>query len=119
MEKQMADFAAEHDAALNEVCRYFVLPADSSVSAFLSGHRTLPQTLLEAVPQLRACFGAEAVFNLRAPIDESGSQSLYAVAMWSGNVPDVRQALARFDDAWWIEHSRQTSGCLSFTYELV
>jgi hypothetical protein len=56
---------------------------------------------------------------LRAPIDESGSQTLYVVAMWPGNVRDVRQALARFDDAWWIAHSRQASGHLAFTYELV
>lgn len=119
LEKQMVDFAAEHDAALNEVRKYFVLPRDSSVSNFLSGHRIVPQILLEAVPQLRACFGAETIFNLRAPIDESGSQSLYAVAMWPGNVQDARRALTKFDDAWWIVHSRQASGYIVFTYELV
>jgi hypothetical protein len=119
LEKQMAEFAAEHAAALNEVRRYFVLPADSSVSTFLSGHRTIPQMLLEAAAHLRACFGAGAVFNLRAPIDESGSQTLYVVAMWPGNVRDVRRALATFDDAWWIAHSRRASGYLAFTYELV
>jgi hypothetical protein len=119
LERQMAAFEAEHDALLNEVRRYFVLPADSSVSTFLSGHRTIPQLLLEAAPRLRACFGAEAVFNLRAPVDELGSQSLYAVAMWPGNVRDVRLALAQFDDTWWIAHSRQAFGYLAFTYELV
>jgi hypothetical protein len=115
----MAEFTAEHAAALNEVRRYFVLPADSSVATFLSGHRTIPQVLLEAVVHLRACFAAGAVFNLRAPIDESGSQTLYVVAMWAGKVRDVRQALAKFDDAWWVAHSRRASGNLAFTYELV
>jgi hypothetical protein len=120
LEKQVVSFGAEHDAALNEVRRYFVLPADpASVLTFLSGHRTVRQLLLEAPAYLKASFGPDAVFNLRAPIDESGSQTLYAVAMWPGDLRDVRQALARFDDAWWISHSRQASGYLAFTYELV
>ena len=117
LENQMAEFAAEH-ASLDEVRRNFVL-ADSSVSTFLSGHRTIPQILLASVVHLRACFGAGAVFKIRTPIDESGSQTLYVVAMWPGDVREVRQALARFDDAWWIAHSSQASGYVSFTYELV
>jgi hypothetical protein len=119
LETQMAEFAAENVAVLNEVRRYFVLPANSSVAAFLSGHRTISQMLLEAVVHLRACFGASTVFSLRAPIDESGSQTLYAVAMWSGNVSDVRRALVAFDNAWWMARSGQASGYLAFTYELV
>jgi hypothetical protein len=119
LEKQMAAFAAEYETVLEEVRKHFVLPTDSSVGTFLFEHRTLPQILLEAVPQLRACFGVDALFNLRAPIDESGSRTLYAVAMWPGNIQDVHQALARFDDTWWIAHSRKASGYLTFTYELV
>ena len=118
--KQMAEFAAEYEATLNEVRRYFVLPADpAQVLTFLSGHRTIPQILLQAATPLRACFGADAVFSLRAPIDESGSQSLYAVVMWPGNLQDVRQALETFDDTWWLAQSRQASGYITFTYELV
>lgn len=119
LETQIAEFAAQHEALLAEVRRQYVLPADSSVVTFLTKHRALPPILLEAAPELRACFGAEAVFTLRAPIDDSGSQTLYAVAMWPGNVRDVRDALEKFDDTWWIEHSQPASGYLTFTYELV
>ena len=119
LENQMAEFAAEHAASLAEVRRNFVLPPDLSVSTFLAGHRTIPQILLASVVHLRACFGAGAVFKIRTPIDESGSQTLYVVAMWPGDVHEVRQALARFDDAWWIAHSPQASGYVAFTYELV
>ena len=115
----MADVAAEQDVELNELRRYFVLPSDSSVSTFLSEHRTVPQVLLDAAPHLLECFRSKTVLNLRAPIDESGTKTLYAVAIWPGNVRDVRQALARFDDAWWIAHSRQASEHVAFTYELV
>jgi hypothetical protein len=118
MEWQIADSEAEHQAALDKVRQDFVMPADSSVACFLTAHRTILQLLLEAVPELRTCFGSESVFDLRAPVDESGSQMLYAVARWPGSVSDVRQALAKFD-TWWIAHSRQASGNLAFTYELV
>jgi hypothetical protein len=118
-EKQMSAFAAEQEALLNEVRRHFVLPADPSVTTFLSEHPSIPQILLEAANQLSACFGTEAIFNLRAPIDESGSRTLYAVAMWPGKACAVREALAKFDDAWWIAHPQQASGYLTFTYELV
>src|SRR5271170_3481559 len=53
LEKQMGDFAAEHEAALLEVRKNYVLPPDSSVATFLTEHRTIPSLLLEAAPQLR------------------------------------------------------------------
>lgn len=119
LERQMAEFSAQHDSLLSKVRRHYILPADSSVMTFLTEHRTLPPILLEAASHLTACFGAHAVFALRAPIDDSGWQTLYAVAMWPGNVREVREALAKFDDTWWIQYSREASGYLTFTYELV
>jgi hypothetical protein len=119
LERQMRDFQAEHDSALQDVRRNYVLPPDTSVVTFLSEHRTLPQILLEAAAHLRDSFGAGIVFKLRAPIDESGSSILYAVAMCPGPVADVRAALDRFDEDWWIAHSPQAGGRLSFTYELL
>lgn len=119
LETQMTAFEAQHEAVVNELRRTFVMPDESSVVTFLSEHRTIPQILSEAATHLRACFGTGAVFNLRVPIDESGSRTLYAVVMWPGKLRDVREALAKFDDRWWIAHSRQTSGYLTFTYELM
>ncbi|MBZ5727924.1 MAG: hypothetical protein LAP87_23385 [Acidobacteriia bacterium] len=114
-DKQWAEFAAQHEAVLNEVRRLYVMAADSSVATFLTEHRALPSILLEAAPQLRACFGTKAVLTLRVPIDDSGSQTLYAVAMWPGNVRDVRNALEKFDETWWIKHSLLASGYLTLT----
>jgi len=118
LEEQMAEFSAQHEAVLGEVRKCYALPADSSVRDFLTEHRTLPYILLEAAPQLKTYFGEATIFSLRAPIDDAGSRTLYAVAMWPGRSRDVREALARFDDSWWIAHSRQASGYLTFTYEL-
>jgi len=118
LEKQMASFAKQR-AEIADVRKYFVLNTGPSVETFLTEHRTLPQILLESVPHLRASFGHHAILNLRAPIDEAGSQTLYAIVMWPGTLQDVRQRMDNFDDAWWLAHSRQTSGYLNFTYELV
>ena len=119
LEQQMAEFAAQHEAAVRKLRKHYVLPADASVLDFLTEHRTIPQVLLEALPELKTCFGGNTVFHLRAPVDEAGSRTLYAVAMWPGEVADARNALARFDDAWWLSRAGQTAGRLTFTYELV
>jgi hypothetical protein len=107
------------DALLGKVRKYYVLPSDSSVVRFLSEHQTLSPLLLEAVPYLKSSFGEHAVFSLRAPIDDSGSQTLYAVAVWSGSAQSAREALEYFDDRWWIKNSQTALGHLTFTYELV
>jgi hypothetical protein len=119
VENQMAAFEAQHEAALTELRKQYVFPVDSSVVDFLRQHRTIPQLLVLAAPQLKSHFGTDAVFTLKAPPDESGARTLYAVVMWPGRVRDAKNALDKFDDAWWIMNSRQASGNLYFTYELV
>jgi hypothetical protein len=119
LERQMARYVAEHDRILQEIRRQFVIPADSAVTEFLTEHRSIAPILLEAQPYLKTYFGADTVFNLRAPIDESGSCTLYAVAMWPGEACRARDALQRFDDAWWLRRASETHGLLTFTYELI
>ena len=114
----IADLATQH-SVLREVRKYFILPVDSSVRDFLAEHRTVVQVLLDAVRHLKDHFGVTTRFSLQAPVDESGRQTVYAVVLWPGKIDDVRVALAGFDDEWWIAHSRQASGFLTFTYELV
>lgn len=118
LEKQMASFAKQQ-AEVIALRKFFVIDDGLSIEAFLGEHRTLPQLLLEATDYLRAAFGDDVVFKLRAPIDEYGSSTLYAVAMWSGPIADVRIALDRFDADWWLANSRRASGRLSITYELI
>jgi hypothetical protein len=113
------EFAAQREAILNDVGKYYALPADGSVGDFLMEHGIISQILLEAAPELEAYFGSNTVFNLRAPIDEAGSRTLYAVATWPGALRDVRDALAKFDDHWWMERAGRAGGYLTFTYELV
>ena len=104
---------------LDELRKHYVLPSDSSVRAFLAQHRGISAILLDAIPQLKKCFGTSAVFRLSAPVDEAGTRSLYAVVIWPGKIRDVRNALDRFDEDWWLTHSHSASSYFVFTYELV
>jgi hypothetical protein len=119
IEDQMTAFVAEHNARVQDLRRFFQMPTDSSVTAFLDQHRSLPQLLMEATAHLMNCFGSSTIFALHAEIDESGSRTLYATAVWSGRLQDVRRALDRFDKDWWMSHAGQGGGYLTFTYELV
>lgn len=107
-----------HDAILRHIRELFVISPDLPTE-LLFAHRAIPRLLLEGATHLRACFGSGTVFTLRAPIDDSGSRTLYVVVMWPGSVREVRMALDRFDETWWIANSDQSSGYLTFTYELV
>lgn len=118
LERQMAEFAAEQEAMLNDLRKHYVLPSDSSVADFLAEHRAIPQILLSAGPHLKECFGNGTIFKLRVPLDDSGSRTLYTVAMWPGPSENVRRALAKFDQEWWMERAGQGAGYLTFTYEL-
>jgi hypothetical protein len=118
-EKQMALFNIEHDKTVTEVCGQYLFLDDSDVRQFLRNHRTIPDFLLQAAPYLKVSFGANAVIGLRAPVDEGGYQTLYAIVMWPGRAKDAREALNQFDDAWWINNRVRTAGYLTFTYELV
>jgi hypothetical protein len=47
----MAELVAiQHEAVLNDLRKYYALPADASVRNFLTVHRAIPQILLEAAP---------------------------------------------------------------------
>lgn len=119
LKDELAPFAADDENLITRVKRSYVLVDESSVTDYLRSHRNLPPVLLEAVPAIERCFGSEAVTQLRVSVDSLGDQFLYAVVIWPGAAIEVRAALERFDNEWWLDHSELTSGYLTFTYELV
>ncbi len=119
LEPQISSSSLNEDGFLKELRRCFIVQNEPSVVAFLSDHRAISQLLLESVKPLIFFFGRDTMFVLRVRVDETGSGTLYVVAMWSNDVQSARDALSRFDDEWWATHSRLGSGRLGFTYELV
>ncbi|MEO6801772.1 MAG: hypothetical protein ABI197_00860 [Granulicella sp.] len=119
LEAQMTRFESEHEALVNEVRRLYVMSTANQVISYLRGHRTIPQLLVTAHSTLQRYFGMDTVFGLRAPIDEQGWQTLYAVVMWQGSAKNAVAILDQFENQWWLPNSRQAFGCLTFTYELI
>jgi hypothetical protein len=119
LEQQMASYQAQYETALEQVRQSFVLPTDPTVINFLNEHRTIPQILLASVQPLKTMFGHDKVLALRTSSDDVGSQTLYAVVRWPGPSSEVRSALDRFDQEWWLKEAGQAAGRLVFTYELI
>lgn len=119
LEEQMAHFEAEHERFVTQVQLNYVFQNEEEIRRFFKGHRTAPQVLINAVPHLRQVFGPDALLSVRARTDEYGSETLYGVVIWPGNVAEVRRGFDRFDDGWWIANSRQALGDVVFTYELI
>ena len=119
LERQMAEFGARRDAVVEEVAKNYVIPDYSSVHEALNEHKILPEILVEGVPYLKRCFGADTIFTLRTSVDTFGTVMLYAVVLWPRELAAVREAIEQFDTSWWIARSGQASGYLVFTYELI
>lgn len=119
LENQMAQFQAQNDTLMEEIRKNFILPRDQSAEAFLRDHKALPEILVGSLPALRASFGDAAVLTLDAHLDEAGSRTAYARVVWPGSLDSAKEALARFDEAWWMQRVQSAFGRLTFTYELV
>jgi hypothetical protein len=75
--------------------------------------------LLLAREPLNTAFGDKTVKNLSMVRDDEGFETLFCLVMTAGTMQDARQALRRFDQQWWLAHSRQVSGKLNFDFELI
>jgi hypothetical protein len=75
--------------------------------------------LKDAVPQLKATFGVDKIFNLEVSKDEDGAETLYAVAIWQGDVCQASEALDNFLENWWLQRMNAATSDLAFVYKLV
>lgn len=92
---------------------------DESVPAFLEQHRAMRTILQEAIEPLKSCFGADRIFNLEISREEDGSETLYAVAVWPGEVGRASEALRHFLETWWLHRMSLATVDLAFAYKLV
>jgi hypothetical protein len=104
---------------LNDVRARYVFSEPAEVELFLKDHRTIPGLLLEAAAYLRNCFGPIVPLRLTVSLEEDGSRTLQALAVWNGPLNEAKNALARFDMDWWLDNCRRSSGRTIFDYELI
>lgn len=116
-EPEIAEANQEHYLAIDQVKKEFVFRNAEAVSSFLADHRTLPQGLLEALPELRAHFGDDTVFNLEVWCEEQGVRELYVFAIWRGAAEEAMAATTAFNEAW-AERSCALGARVNVSYEL-
>lgn len=116
-------FSNEARAALDDqissLRRDYGFADGAVVTAFLVSHRTIRTVLKDAVPQLRAAFGVDKIFNLEVSKDEDGSETIYAVAIWQEDVCRASEALHNFLENWWLQRMNAATSDLAFIYKLV
>jgi hypothetical protein len=106
------------EGELTDLKMSYGFPADEHITEFLIDHPSIRSALREAVPHLREFFGQEGIFNLQLHPEEDDSEMLYAIAVWHGAVHLAAQALAAFEEHWWLDHMIPATAELAFTYEV-
>ena len=89
------------------------------VTDFLFRHRTIRTVLRDAIPQLRATFGTDTIFNLEVSKDDEGSETIYAIAVWPADMQSASEALHDFFENWWLQRMNPSTSDLAFAYKLV
>lgn len=116
-------FSVEARAALDDqissLRRDYGFVDAAVVTNFLFSHRAIRTVLENAVPQLRATFGEDKIFNLEVSKDEDGCETMYAVAIWKEDVWSASEALHNFMENWWLHHMNAATSDLAFIYKLV
>ncbi len=110
---------AELDEQISCLKRDYGFADGEVVTDFLVSHSTIRTLLKDAVPQLRATFGADRIFNLEVARDEDGSETMYAVAIWPEDVGRASEALHKFLENWWLRRMNAATSDLAFIYKLV
>jgi hypothetical protein len=99
--------------------RIYVIDDRSSVLSFIERNR-LRDLLLEAKTPLGGAFGNLSTINtLRLVRDDEGFDTLFCVVQFRGTVEAGMQALASFDEQWWLSRSHQCEGKLNFDFEFL
>jgi hypothetical protein len=97
----------------------YVFENSLRVESFLKDHRGIVGLLLESAPHIKQHFGSDVAVKLVVGLEEDGSRTLQALAVWPGVLRDAKAALGALDRDWWLENGQRGSGNIILDYELV
>lgn len=117
-DREMTRFASAQEEDLKRLLKEFVMENTSSTESFLKNHRSLVEVLLDSVSHLRRSFGGDTTLRLDVGFEEAIPTTIRAAALWKGSLASAREALAQFDESWWLENVKRGRGRIVFDYEL-
>jgi AraC-like DNA-binding protein len=74
--------------------------------------------LVRAKRPLIEAFGEQAIKQLALVSDEEGFETLFCSVLVSRDMQQARQALRRFDEAWWLDNVKDAAGRLNFDFQM-
>lgn len=121
--------SADHLEAGNEVLhapnnllqsleQSYILESPEETRSFLRLRRMVTSLLVEASAHINESFGEVRIRAVRLVRDDSGV-SVFGIIFWPDSIESGEQALARFDEAWWLRNCARAGAILNFNIELV
>jgi hypothetical protein len=99
--------------------RTYIIDDRLAVLSFIERNR-LRDLLLEASNPLQNAFGnMGSRKTLRLIRDDEGIDTLFCLVQFRGSVEAGMEALACFDEQWWLDRSERSQGKLNFDFEFV
>ena len=109
----------EIEKQIEDIERTYVIDDRNSVLSFIQ-RNGIQNLLVEADNPLRSAFGKLGMIKLlRLVRDDEGADTLFCFVQFRGDVEAGMQALASFDQQWWLQRSPSAAGKLNFDFEFV
>lgn len=96
----------------------YVLENGPILRSFLRARPTAIALLFEAAPYIKDSFGQECVKAIRLVTDGLEGASVFGIVFWPGPTERAREALANFDQRWWLRNCNRAGGAVNFNIEL-
>jgi hypothetical protein len=107
------------DVLLQGLEQTYVFESRADVQAFLRLRPTSIALLAEASGHIDRAFGQGRTKILRLFRDDSGAASVFGVIAWPESLAVGREALAKFDQSWWLRNCNRADGGVNFNIELI
>jgi len=106
------------DVLLQSLEQTYILESRPT-QAFLRLRPTAITLLAEASIHIDEAFGAGRIKAIRLVYDDFEGTSVFGIVLWPESAESGRDALARFDEAWWLRNCNRADGVVNFNIELV
>jgi hypothetical protein len=118
-EMEAGNLLYARDVLLEGLEEAYIFESRFETQAFLLLRPTSITLLAEASPHLDEAFGLGRTKTIRLVHDDFEGTSVFGIVFWPHSAESGRDALARFDEAWWLRNCNRAGGAVNFNIELV
>jgi hypothetical protein len=105
------------DVLLQGLEQAYILESRPETEQFLRIRPTVITLLVEAAAHIDAAFGTGRIKAIRL-VHDGFETSVFGIVFWPESAESGGEALARFDQSWWLQNCTRASGVVNFNIEL-